>query len=58
MNSKKTLVGVVHRRADDELIDTLKPRDDVETYTVTPANRGDLDKKPLKEVVESIGEHL
>jgi len=38
----KLVVGTVHWKARDNLIDTIKAREDAEIYTVTYENRGNL----------------
>lgn len=42
LNSSKPLLGVIHHRARDPLIDSLKTRDDSEILEVTYGNRTNL----------------
>jgi nucleoside-triphosphatase len=49
--SPKLLVGVVHWKAVDTLIDRVKGRDDAEVHLVTVENRENLAVRVLKEAV-------
>jgi len=42
VNSQKPVLGVIHHRARDPLINSVKTRDDVEIIDVTNENRGSL----------------
>jgi len=42
INSHKPILGVIHQRARDPLIDSVKTREDAEIIEVTYANRGSI----------------
>jgi nucleoside-triphosphatase len=54
MNSDKLVVGVIHQRARDPLIDSLRKRDDVEIFEATYGNRTTLHNLLIEQVVSAI----
>jgi nucleoside-triphosphatase len=57
VESKKLVVGVVHWRARDSLIDAVKKREDAETFVVTFENRDKLHELVIKKALEPL-EHV
>lgn len=54
VESGKLVIGVVHWKAKDRLIEDIKSREDAETFTVTYENRGKLHRS----VLEKAGEYF
>lgn len=52
LKSEKLLVGVVHWKARDQLVDTVKRREDSEIFTVTPENRATLHRNVVEKALE------
>ncbi|MGB9684557.1 MAG: NTPase [Candidatus Bathyarchaeales archaeon] len=52
LESGKLLVGVVHWKARDELVDAVKRREDAETFTVTYENRDMLNQNVVEKALE------
>ncbi|MBX5320434.1 MAG: NTPase [Candidatus Bathyarchaeota archaeon] len=52
LESGKLLVGVVHWKARDKLVDTVKRREDAETFTVTYENRDMLNQNVVEKALE------
>jgi nucleoside-triphosphatase len=52
VESEKLVIGIVHWRARDRLIDEVRARDDVEIILVTIENRGKLHEFVLEKAVE------
>lgn len=52
VNSGKLVVGVIHWKAKDRLIEEVKRREDAEIYTVTPENRDKLHETMIEKAVE------
>jgi nucleoside-triphosphatase THEP1 len=48
LESPKLVIAVVHWKAQDRLINDAKNREDAETITVTPENRGHLSATIVK----------
>jgi nucleoside-triphosphatase len=57
MVSAKLVVGVVHWKARDTLIEKLNSRKDTETYAVTNRNRGNLHIAVVREAVDFLAKH-
>jgi nucleoside-triphosphatase len=55
VENNKVVVGVVHWKAKDRLIDEAKRREDAETITVTQENRNKLHEAIVEKVVEFLG---
>ena len=55
VESEKLLVGVVHWKAKDRLIDAVKRREDVEIVTVTHENRNKLLESIAEKSIEFLG---
>lgn len=53
VRSGRLMLGTVHRRARDPLIDMIKARRDVEILEVTPENRGQLHKLIIGKLLNS-----
>jgi len=53
VNSKKLLLGVMHHRARDPLINSLKERDDAEIFEVTYGNRASLHNLLIQRIRDS-----
>jgi len=56
INSDKPLLGVIHQRARDPLIDSIRKRDDVEITEVTYANRGHIHNLLIEKVNQFLKE--
>jgi nucleoside-triphosphatase len=54
MNSDKLVLGVIHQRARNPLIDSLRKRDDVEIFEATYGNRTTLHNLLIEQVVSAI----
>jgi nucleoside-triphosphatase len=54
LNSDKLVLGVIHQRARDPLIDSLRKRDDVEIFEATYGNRTTLHNLLIGQVVSAI----
>jgi len=52
IESKKPMLGTIHFRARDSLIDTIKAREDAEILEVTYENRGHLHTQIVDKVVQ------
>jgi nucleoside-triphosphatase len=52
VESKKLMIGVVHGKAKDRLIDLLRTREDAETIVVTFENRNSLQEIIIKKALE------
>lgn len=50
VESGKLVIGVIHWRAKDKLIEMVKNREDAETFTVTYENRGKLYQHILEKI--------
>lgn len=50
--SGKPMIGTVHWKARDKLIDEIRTREDAETYQVTYENRGNLPEEIVGKVLE------
>ncbi|MCS7114845.1 MAG: NTPase [Nitrososphaerota archaeon] len=50
IESGKLVIGVIHWKARDRLLDMIKAREDVEIFTVTYENRGELHKFVLEKI--------
>jgi len=57
MVSARLVVGVVHWKARDTLIEKLNSRKDIETYVVTNRNRGNLHIAVVREAVDFLTKH-
>jgi nucleoside-triphosphatase THEP1 len=55
VESRKLLIGTVHWRVKNGLIQEMRSREDAEVYTVTYENRGELHKKIIRKGVEYLG---
>jgi nucleoside-triphosphatase len=55
VESGKLLVGIVHWKAKDRLIDEVKKREDAETIAVTQENREKLHQTIVEKAVEFLG---
>jgi len=55
VESKKLVVGVVHWKARDSMIDMVKKREDAETFVVTFENRDKLHVVIISKALESLG---
>ena len=51
IESKKLVIGVVHRKARDSLVDEVKKRDDAQIFVVTHDNRNNLHKIVVAEAI-------
>lgn len=58
VESKKLVIGVVHRRARDSLVDEVKNRDDAQIYVVTHENRNNLHEVVVAEAVDFLTKTL
>lgn len=56
INSDKPVLGVIHHRAQDPLIDLVKKRDDAEIIEVTYANRGHIHNLLINKVNQFLKE--
>ncbi|MEM3666453.1 MAG: NTPase [Candidatus Bathyarchaeia archaeon] len=56
VESGKLIIGTVHWRAKDKLIDAIKSREDCEIYTVTYENRANLHETLIKKASELLME--
>lgn len=54
VESRKLVIGVVHRRASDRLIDELKAREDCEIHEVRNDNRDSLCGRVLRKAIKSL----
>jgi len=52
IESRKLVIGVVHRKAEDKLIDAVRARGDAEVTTVTFENRNGLHEAIVKKALE------
>jgi nucleoside-triphosphatase len=52
INSDKPVLGVIHHRARDPLIDSIRTRDDAEIIEVTYTNRGHINNLLIKKIIE------
>ena len=55
VESRKLLVGIVHWKAKDRLIDEVKKREDVEIIVVTQENREKLHETIVEKALEFLG---
>jgi nucleoside-triphosphatase THEP1 len=58
INSDKPVLGVIHYRARDPLIDSVRTRDDAEIIEVTYANRGNIHNLLINKVNQFLKEKL
>lgn len=56
VESRKLVIGTLHRRARDELILEIRGREDAEIYTVTYENRGNLHQTIGDEAAEFLAQ--
>ena len=54
LQSGKLVLAVVHAKAQDQLINEVKQREDAEVFTVTSANRDSLPEELLKRAIETL----
>ncbi|NWG11701.1 NTPase [Candidatus Bathyarchaeota archaeon] len=52
VDSRKLVVGIIHWKARNKLVDDVKKRGDVKLYVVTYENRDDLHRVIVKEAIE------
>ena len=52
VESRKLVVGVVHWKARNKLIDEVKAREDAQVYVVTYENRGNLHEVIIEKTIE------
>jgi len=57
VNSSKPVIGIVHYKARDTLIQNIRAREDAEIFEVTQENRGSLHTTIVDRVVESVRKH-
>jgi nucleoside-triphosphatase len=55
VNGKKLVVGIIHLKAKDILVDEVKGREDAEPFTVELANRSKLHELIIKRSIEFLG---
>ncbi len=54
LNSQKTVIAVVHWKAQDKLVNEAKQRKDAEIVTVTTENRQQLDRITAEKAIENV----
>ncbi|MCK4482728.1 hypothetical protein KAU55_05840, partial [Candidatus Bathyarchaeota archaeon] len=56
VESGKLVVGTIHWKARDKLIEEIRAREDAEIYTVTYENRGNLHEIVIERATEFLAE--